>query len=166
MNMNWLIITEARFTSSRRVHDKDKALSVAPSNGPLPHTPITRRPESRPFSRLKERRDIYEFPEDEPSNIAVPAKKSLPWLDHRRPSSKLLYAEQDTSNFRFSNTLPSHETQEGGTIEEGLNNSHEAPVSEVARNAAPQDPLQSVHVSRLSKKAISEPQKIQSRSQQ
>jgi hypothetical protein len=86
-------------------------------------------------------------------------------MDHRRPSSKILYAEQETSSFRFLNTLPSHEIQEGETIE-SLNNSRKAPVSEVARKAAPQNPLQSIHVSRLSKKAMTEPQKIQSRSQQ
>lgn len=154
-----------RFTSSKWVHDEDKNLSIGPSKGPLPHTPITPRPESRVFPRVRERRDIYEVPKDEPSIIAGPAQKSLPWLDHKQPSSKLLYAEQHTSIFQFSDTLASHKIQEGGTIEGGLNDACKAPVSDVARKATPQNPPLSVHVSRLPKEALAEPLKFRLRSQ-
>jgi hypothetical protein len=109
---------------------------------------------------------MYEVPEDEPSIIAGPTQKSLPWLDHKRPSSKLLYAEQHTSSFQFSDTLASHKIQEGGTIEEGLNDACKAPVSEVARKTTPQNPQLSLHISRLPKKAMAEPLKIRLRSQQ
>lgn len=141
---------------------------MIPSTGPLPHTPITPRPGSRLIPRVKERRDIYEIPEDEPSIIAGPAQKSLPWLDHKRPSSKLPvpFAEQHTSSFQFLDTLGSHKIQEGGTIEGGLNDACKIPVSEVARKATTQNLTLSVHVSKLPKEAMAEPQKPRLRSQQ
>jgi hypothetical protein len=163
-----LTANEAYFPTSRQVHDRNGVAADNPSNRPLSHTPATSLPETRGFPRVKGRRDIYDLPEDDPSITAAPVQEAPPGLDPTRPTSKTLYAEPDTSSFRYPDTSSSPESQESRTIEECFKAARKTSevVSKVAHKIQSQNSAQGTSGSKVAEKVTTEPQGLPLRPQQ
>jgi hypothetical protein len=155
-----LTANETHFQTSRRVHDRKGIAAVDLSNRSLPHTPVTSQPERRRFPCAKKRRDIYDLPDDDPSITAAHVQEAPSPLNPKRPSSKQLHAEPDTSSFHYPDTPSPPKSQESHTIEECLKAARETSevVSKVTHKTQSHSPAQGTSGSKFTEKITTESQ--------
>jgi hypothetical protein len=159
-----LTASKTLFPTSRRLNNNGDT-DVHEPKPSVPHTPVTSRPESRRFPRVKGRRDIYELPEDH-AFTAAPAREAPSAADQKR-SAITLYAEPNTSSFRFPDTPSSPQSQKTRTLEQCLKAARKAPhgIPKEFHNKS-QHPAQGASENKISGEVTPEPHELPFRPQQ
>ena len=117
-----LTVPKNPFDASTRQHDKEDVIVKNGTNALLSHTPFTPGIGIRRLPQVKNRKDIYDLPEDERSVFTTASLRQAPTARSHKPSyAKVLQSEPFASSFSYPDTPSYARREDGETLEEHSN---------------------------------------------